>query len=65
MCKWMTLSKGKFLKERKSSNDGTWGNPTLENGEKEGTCWVNVIKNKSPLNPEGLSPKIERKQFHY
>ena len=43
----MTLSKGNFLKERKSSNDGTWGNPTLENGEKEGTCWVNVMSEVS------------------
>ena len=38
------------------------GNPTLENGEKEGACWGNAIKNESPCNPESLSPKAERKQ---
>ena len=38
------------------------GNPTLENGEKEGACWWNAIKNESPRNPESLSPKAERKQ---
>ena len=38
------------------------GNPTLENGEKEGACWGNAIKNESPRNPESLSPTAERKQ---
>ena len=38
------------------------GNPTLENWEKEGTCWGNAIKNESPRNPESLSPKTEQKE---